>query len=95
MRPIGLISPTSASAIGRCVRRAAGTFFSYSDLLDSLDPTKIGISFGDYPEHNAGQFGVRGNAPLPENVSVQTGAVKYELIDMGLLDGLRPKAPRA
>lgn len=47
---------------------------------DFLDPSKIRISIGNW-EGESKQTAVKGNMPDPKDVSVQTGLVKYELID--------------
>lgn len=59
-----------------------------SFAYDPIDPTHIVVSIGNYeaPEKNRPtdatqlQYGVRGNAPDPKDVSVTTGLVKYELV---------------
>ncbi len=47
---------------------------------DYLDPGSIRVSIGDWGGKSL-QAGVKGNAPDPKNVSVETGLVKYELVD--------------
>jgi len=47
---------------------------------DYLDNNHIIVSLGDY-NGEAKQFGVKGDEPNPANVSVQTGTIKYELVD--------------
>jgi len=47
---------------------------------DYIDPTKIRISIGNW-EGKSERGAVTGNAPDPKDVSVETGLVKYELID--------------
>jgi len=48
-------------------------------VYDALDPSGIIISIGDW-NGEAKQFGVRGNAPDPKDVGVNTGLVSYELL---------------
>lgn len=55
-----------------------------------IDADKIVLSFGEYAGGPASQFGVKGNAPMPDGVTPASGIVKYELIRMGLIDGPRP-----
>ena len=50
---------------------------------DALDPTQWRFSIGDY-EGSARQFGIKGNAPNPREVTGETGLIKYELTDYGL-----------
>lgn len=50
-----------------------------SIAYDALDPTGIIVSIGNWTG-GAQQFGVRGNAPDPKDVSVAMGLVKYELL---------------
>jgi hypothetical protein len=52
----------------------------------AYDPTAIIVSTGNF-DGQARQFGVRGNAPDPAQVSVATGTVKYELMFWGYFDG--------
>ena len=47
---------------------------------DALDPTQWRFSIGDF-DGQAQQFGIRGNAPEPSDISVETGLVTYELAD--------------
>ncbi len=55
-------------------------------VYDSIDPEHILFSVGTY-EGKARQFGVKGNAPKPDEISVDTGLVKYELVEYHLYDG--------
>jgi hypothetical protein len=55
-----------------------------------IDAGTIVLSFGAYDGGSARQFAVKSNSPLPESVSKETGPVKYELINMGLIDGPTP-----
>lgn len=55
-----------------------------------IDAGSIIVSIGDYPGRGSAQFSVKGNAPLPENVSRTTGPVKYELGALNRIDGPRP-----
>ncbi|MDP3710750.1 MAG: peptidoglycan-binding protein [bacterium] len=47
---------------------------------DYIDPTKVRISIGDWGGKSM-QAAVAGNIPDPKDVGVETGLVKYELID--------------
>lgn len=49
-----------------------------SFVYDSIDPTAIAISIGDYGGRSA-QFGVKGNSPDPDSFDVNSGIHKYEL----------------
>lgn len=51
-----------------------------SIVYDCYDPDAIVISFGDY-EGTPKDFAVKGNAPDPADVSVDSGLIKYELTD--------------
>src|SRR3989338_4413196 len=53
---------------------------------DHINPTQIRISFGDY-EGTEADFGVKDNAPLPSEVTVQSGIIKYELVNYEYLSG--------
>ncbi|MSQ32057.1 MAG: hypothetical protein EXR59_02315 [Dehalococcoidia bacterium] len=48
-------------------------------VYDALDPSGVMVSIGDW-QGQALQFGVKGNSPDPEDVSVDKGMVKYELV---------------
>lgn len=48
---------------------------------DYLDPTVFVVSIGDYSGQPK-QFAVKGNAPWPADVSVASGPVKYELVQL-------------
>ena len=50
-----------------------------SVVYDALDTSHIEVSIGDF-DGEGRQYGVKGNAPKPEDVSVETGIVKYELV---------------
>ncbi|MEK6949354.1 MAG: hypothetical protein AABX34_03975 [Nanoarchaeota archaeon] len=50
-----------------------------SVVYDALDTSHIEVSIGDFGGEGR-QYGVKGNAPKPEDVSVGTGIVKYELV---------------
>ncbi len=52
---------------------------------NAIDPDHFMVSLGNY-SGEAKQFGARGNSPKPEEVSVSTGLVKYELVDFDFLD---------
>lgn len=49
-----------------------------SFVYDSIDPTALTISIGDYGGKSA-QFGVKGNSPDPAAIDVNVGLHKYEL----------------
>ena len=49
---------------------------------DGLDPALIIVSIGDY-NGEAKQFAVKGNAPDPAKVAIETGIIKYELVSFG------------
>lgn len=55
-------------------------------VYDSIDPEHILFSVGTF-KGKAKQFGVKGNAPKPDEVSVDTGLIKYELVDYQYYDG--------
>lgn len=46
---------------------------------DAYDPTSIVVSLGDYAGQPT-QFGTKGNAPDPASVDVNSGMIKYELV---------------
>lgn len=50
-----------------------------SIVYDYLDPSHIAVSIGTFDGVSA-QFGVRGNAPDPADVSIESGPVMYELV---------------
>lgn len=50
-----------------------------SVVYDHIDPSQIRISFGDF-DGKSKQFGIKGNSPDPESVSIQDGLIKYELV---------------
>ncbi|MEK7623234.1 MAG: hypothetical protein AAB408_01005, partial [Patescibacteria group bacterium] len=47
---------------------------------DYLDPKGLRISLGDW-NGQAAQFGIKGNAPNPKDVTAASGMIKYELIE--------------
>lgn len=53
---------------------------------DYIDPTAIKFSIGNW-NGEAVQFAVKGNTPDPKDVSVETGLVKYELVQGSLING--------
>lgn len=57
-----------------------------------IEARSIIVSFGNFAGLSARQFGVKGNAPLPESVAKEAGLVKYELLSLGLIDGPEPLA---
>lgn len=60
-----------------------GTHASFSP--DMLDSGHFIVSLGNF-NGEAKQFGAKGNAPKPDDVSVETGVVKYELVDYSYFD---------
>jgi len=57
-----------------------------SIVHNSIDPEHVIVSIGTF-KGKGDQFGVKGNAPDPAEVSVETGLVKYELVDFDYYDG--------
>lgn len=55
-------------------------------LYDHLDPTAIVISIGDWNDQSK-QFTVIGNVPDPKDINVDSGVVKYELVQFDYLNG--------
>ena len=53
---------------------------------DYVDPSTIKFSIGNY-EGEATQFAVKGNAPDPKDIGVETGLIKYELVQAGYING--------
>ncbi|HLC90322.1 MAG TPA: hypothetical protein VJI15_00995 [Candidatus Nanoarchaeia archaeon] len=56
---------------------------------DSIDTEHILFSVGTF-EGRAQQFGVKGNAPHPADVTVDSGAVEYELVGYGYYHNDQP-----
>ena len=54
---------------------------------DAIDPTTYTISIGSLLPDQNNQFGILGNAPDPAQVSVETGLVVYELVQINWVDG--------
>ncbi len=52
-----------------------------SIVYDAYDPERIVISIGNYNNEDSKQFGVKTNSPDPANVGIESGLVKYELVD--------------
>lgn len=50
-----------------------------SVVYDYIDPSQVRVSIGDFGGTEA-QYGVKGNAPDPAEVSVASGVVMYELV---------------
>ncbi len=48
---------------------------------DAYDPTRIVFSIGGYKGEDSKQFAVRGNSPDPADVSIESGIIKYELVN--------------
>jgi hypothetical protein len=64
--------------------------YSYTHLAivpDAIDPTTYTISIGSLLPNESNQFGILGNAPDPAQVTVETGLVEYELVQMNWVDG--------
>ena len=57
-----------------------------SILYDAYDPSHITFSIGEFNGH-AEEFGVKSNAPDPADVGVNTGLVKYELVNFDYIKG--------
>jgi len=55
-------------------------------VYDCYDPGGIVVSFGEYAG-SPRDFGVKGNAPDPAEVGVDSGLVKYELVEYDYYDG--------
>lgn len=55
-------------------------------IYNNLVPDHIMVSLGNY-KGKAAQFGVKGNAPDPAEVTADTGMVKYYLVDYQYFDG--------
>ncbi|MBI2578946.1 MAG: hypothetical protein HYW26_04515 [Candidatus Aenigmarchaeota archaeon] len=55
-------------------------------VYDSIDTEHILFSVGTF-KGKARQFGVKGNAPKPDEISVGSGLIKYELVDYQYYDG--------
>lgn len=53
---------------------------------DYIDPTAIKFSIGNY-KGSATQFGVKGNAPDPATIGVDSSLIKYELVSGGYVNG--------
>lgn len=53
---------------------------------DYIDPASIKFSIGNF-KGSATQFTVKGNAPDPATVGVETGLIKYELVFGGYVNG--------
>ncbi len=52
-----------------------------SIAYDYIDPQRIVISLQGYEAQDSRQFGIKENAPDPAQVSVESGLIKYELVD--------------
>lgn len=55
-------------------------------IYDNVDPEHILFSVGTF-KGKARQFGVKGNAPDPAEIDVDSGLIKYELVDYRYYDG--------
>ena len=53
---------------------------------DGLDPSVYTISIGSLLPNEQNQFGILGNVPDPAQVSVGTGPVAFELVQIGYVD---------
>lgn len=53
---------------------------------DYIDPTSIKFSIGNWPT-GASQFAVKGNAPDPATIGVDSGPIKYELMSGNYVNG--------
>lgn len=54
-------------------------------LPNAFDPSIFIISIGDFPD-NLKQFAIKGNSPNPEEVSKESGIIKYELVNFYYID---------
>ena len=64
-------------------------YYSASHLAivpDAIDPSAFTISIGSLLLERQNQFGILGNAPDPSQVSVKTGHVVYELVQIDWVD---------
>jgi len=52
----------------------------------SIDPGHIIVSFGSFKDEPR-QFGVKNNTPNPSNVNIESGVIKYELVDYDFYNG--------
>ena len=57
-----------------------------SIAYDILDPNQIVVSIGDF-DGEGRQYGVKGNAPKPQDITAETGIVKYELVPYDYYSG--------
>lgn len=57
---------------------------------DYINSQEIQISIGNY-EGGSAQFGVKGNTPDPKDVGVDSGLVKYELVERDYIAGKWPQ----
>lgn len=67
-----------------------GRPYSYTHLAivpDAIDPSTYTISIGSLLPNETNQFGILGNAPDPAQVSVETGLITYELVQVNWVDG--------
>ena len=53
---------------------------------DGIDPSVYSISIGSLLPNEQNQFGILGNGPDPAQVSVGTGLVVFELVQIGYID---------
>ena len=61
---------------------AAGYWNGHLSIVyDYIDPERVVLSIAGYGGQESMQFGVKGNAPDPAIVGIETGLVKYELVD--------------
>lgn len=58
-----------------------------SFVYHHIDPSLVMVSVGTYLPEKAQQFAVYGNVPDPQNVTPQSGMVKYELTNLEYYDG--------
>ena len=67
----------AVTEVGRSKSWLGHLSFAY----DYIDPGRIVISIVGYGEGDSNQFGVKGNSPDPAGVSIESGLIKYELVD--------------
>lgn len=72
--------------VGRSSARENYWVNNLSIVYDHLDPTQIRVSFGNFGG-NFKAYGVKGNAPDPATIGVDSGMLKYELSSFDYYSG--------
>ena len=49
-------------------------------VYDSIDPTRVVLSIGNYNGEDSRQYAVKGNLPNPSEIGLDSGMIKYELV---------------